>query len=67
MSEPWPVRFFRLQSLILNSHRVFILAGLYMVGNILAYYALARVEASAYTVFLQLKVIHRLNSSFYTV
>lgn len=58
MSEPMTARLFKLQALVMHSHKVLVLAALYMVGNILAYYALARVEASTYTVFLQLKVRH---------
>lgn len=58
MNDSWGARMLRLQALIFNSHRVIVLAGLYMTGNILAYYALARVEASTYTVFLQLKVFY---------
>jgi hypothetical protein len=56
MNDSWTASFFRLQYLIRKSHKVVVLAVLYLVGNILAYYALARVEASTYTVFLQLKV-----------
>lgn len=43
--------------LILNARKVIILVVLYSVGNILSYYALARVDASAYTVCLQLKAL----------
>ena len=57
IDDRWGARFLRLSTLILNSHRVFVLSLLYMIGNLLAYYALARVEASTYTVFMQLKVI----------
>ena len=47
----------RLLFLLLNSHKVIILAAGYMVSNLLSYFALARVDAASYTVFLQLKVI----------
>ena len=39
-----------------NSHKVIVLVILYSVANILSYYALARVDASVYTVCLQLKI-----------
>lgn len=47
---------FRLIYLLKNCHKVVVLSGTYMIQNILTYYALARVDASSYTVFLQLKV-----------
>lgn len=47
----------RLLFLLLNSHKVIILAAGYMVSNLLSYFALARVDAASYTVCLQLKVL----------
>lgn len=41
--------------LALNARKIVVLVVLYSVGNVLAYYALARVDAAAYTVCLQLK------------
>ncbi len=43
--------------LILNSRKIIVVVTLYAINNILAYYALARVEASVYSVILQLKVL----------
>ena len=42
--------------LVLNSRKIILVVTLYAINNILAYYALARVEASVYSVILQLKV-----------
>lgn len=36
-----------------NSQKIVVLVFLYALSNLLAYYALARVDASAYTVLLQ--------------
>eukprot|EP00607_Mallomonas_marina_P003649 CAMPEP_0182424104 /NCGR_PEP_ID=MMETSP1167-20130531/10255_1 /TAXON_ID=2988 /ORGANISM="Mallomonas Sp, Strain CCMP3275" /LENGTH=343 /DNA_ID=CAMNT_0024603653 /DNA_START=150 /DNA_END=1181 /DNA_ORIENTATION=+ len=47
--------FYKLLWLAAHSSKVIVLVILYSVGNILAYYALARVDAAAYTVCLQLK------------
>ncbi len=55
-NDSWTTAFSRLFVLLKNSHKVIVLAGLYMTGNILSYYTLARVDASLYTVFQQLKV-----------
>lgn len=41
--------------LAFNARKIIILVVLYSVGNVLSYYALARVDAAAYTVCLQLK------------
>lgn len=49
--------FYKLLWLATHSKKIIVLVILYTVGNILAYYALARVEAAAYTVCLQLKAI----------
>ena len=43
--------------LTVNSKKVIVLVILYSTANILAYYALERVEASVYTVTLQMKII----------
>lgn len=48
--------FTKLLWLALNSRKIIILVVMYMMTNMLAYYALARVEASVYTVILQLKI-----------
>ena len=42
--------------LLLNARKVIVLVILYSVANITSYYALARVDASVYTVLLQLKI-----------
>eukprot|EP01041_Mallomonas_annulata_P007860 gene7860-16084_t len=47
--------FTKLLWLAVNARKVIVLVILYSIGNILAYYALARVDAAAYTVCLQLK------------
>ncbi len=49
--------FSKLWWLAVNSKKVIVLVILYSTANILAYYALERVEASVYTVTLQLKII----------
>lgn len=41
---------------IANASKIIVLVILYSMSNILSYYALARVEAAAYTVMLQLKI-----------
>ena len=41
--------------LALNSKKIIVLVILYSIANILSYYALARVDASVYTVLLQVK------------
>jgi 6-phosphogluconolactonase (cycloisomerase 2 family) len=41
--------------LIVSSKKVVLLVILYAVANILAYYALARVDAAVYTVLLQVR------------
>lgn len=43
--------------LVTHSHKVIVLVVVYTVANILSYYALARVDASVYTVMLQLKIL----------
>lgn len=50
--------------LIFNSKRIIVLVVLYSLANILTYYALARVEASVYSVLLQLKI---LTTAFFAV
>lgn len=42
--------------LLIHSKKIIILVILYSVANIMSYYALARVDASVYTVLLQLKI-----------
>jgi len=49
--------FSKLLWLAVNAKKIILLVVLYSIGNILAYFALARVEASAYTVCLQLKAL----------
>lgn len=39
--------------LLIHSQKIIVLVLLYSAANLLAYYALARVEASVYTVLLQ--------------
>mmetsp|Transcript_20497 Transcript_20497/g.45611 ORF Transcript_20497/g.45611 Transcript_20497/m.45611 type:complete len:340 (-) Transcript_20497:8-1027(-) len=48
---------YKLIWLIINSRKVVVLVVLYAMSNLLSYYALARVDASAYTVLLQLKIL----------
>jgi hypothetical protein len=55
-TESWGGVAFKLYTLLRNSHKVIVLAGLYMVGNMLSYFTLARVDASMYTVCQQLRV-----------
>lgn len=55
-TESWGGVASKLFTLLRNSHRVIVLAALYMVGNMLSYYTLARVDASLYTVCQQLRV-----------
>lgn len=47
------VGFGKLIWLIMNAKKIVVLVFLYSASNILSYYALARVEAAAYTVLLQ--------------
>ena len=47
------VGFAKLSWLVLNSKRIIVLVLLYSLANLLTYYALARVEASVYSVLLQ--------------
>ena len=42
--------------LLVNAQKIIVLVILYSVANITSYYALARVDASVYTVLLQLKI-----------
>jgi UDP-sugar transporter A1/2/3 len=42
--------------LVTHSRKIIILVVLYSIANIMSYYALARVDASVYTVLLQLKI-----------
>lgn len=42
--------------LVLNAKKIVVLVILYSIANITSYYALARVDASVYTVLLQLKI-----------
>ena len=44
---------YKLLWLILNARKIVVLVILYALSNLLSYYALARVDASAYTVLLQ--------------
>lgn len=46
----------KLMWLMLNARKIVVLVILYSVANITSYYALARVDASVYTVLLQLKI-----------
>lgn len=48
--------FGKLLWLTVHSKKIIILVILYSIANILSYFALARVDASAYTVLLQLKI-----------
>lgn len=41
--------------LIINARKIVVLVFLYALSNLLSYYALARVDASAYTVLLQVR------------
>ena len=43
----------KLSWLLVNSKRIILLVVLYSIANLLTYYALARVEASVYSVLLQ--------------
>jgi solute carrier family 35 (UDP-sugar transporter), member A1/2/3 len=43
--------------LIINGKKVIVLVLLYSIANLLSYYALARVDASVYSVLLQLKIV----------
>jgi hypothetical protein len=43
--------------LIRHSSKVIVLVILYALSNLLSYYALARVDASAYTVLLQVRCL----------
>ena len=45
--------FSKLLWLLIHSQKIIVLVLLYSAANLLAYYALARVEASVYTVLLQ--------------
>ncbi len=47
----------KLMWLALHGKRIILLVILYSVANLLAYYALARVDASVYSVLLQLKIV----------
>ena len=47
---------FKLIWLIRHSRKIIVLVIIYSIANILSYYALARVDASVYTVLLQLKI-----------
>jgi len=47
----------RLLYLLLSSSNIIVLVVIYAVSNILVYYALARVDASLYTVISQLKIL----------
>lgn len=49
--------FYKLIWLIRHSYKVVVLVFLYAASNMLSYYALARVDASAYTVLLQVNAI----------
>mmetsp|Transcript_10140 Transcript_10140/g.15165 ORF Transcript_10140/g.15165 Transcript_10140/m.15165 type:complete len:388 (+) Transcript_10140:68-1231(+) len=49
--------FAKLLWLVLHAQKIIVLVLLYSAGNLLAYYALARIEASVYTVLLQLKIL----------
>lgn len=42
--------------LILRAHKIIVLVVLYSIANLLAYYALARVDAAVYTVVLQVSL-----------
>jgi UDP-sugar transporter A1/2/3 len=46
----------KLMWLVLHSKQIIVLVILYSVANVMSYYALARVDASVYTVLLQLKI-----------
>jgi len=48
--------FGKLLWLTIHSRKIIVLVILYSIANILSYFALARVDASAYTVLLQLKI-----------
>jgi hypothetical protein len=53
--------------LLLNSTKIILLVVSYAVANILAYYALARVDAAVYTVLLQvsqLQILYGLTSTY---
>lgn len=45
--------FSKLIWLLINAKRIIVLVVLYSIANLLTYYALARVEASVYSVLLQ--------------
>ena len=53
LSDAQGIGFGKLLWLIRHSFKVIVLVILYALSNLLAYYALARVDASAYTVLLQ--------------
>lgn len=46
--------------LVRNCSKIILLVILYAMSNLLSYYALARVDASAYTVLLQVRLICQL-------
>lgn len=47
---------YKLYWLVKHSRKIIVLVIIYSIANILSYYALARVDASVYTVLLQLKI-----------
>eukprot|EP01038_Epipyxis_sp_PR26KG_P011301 gene11301-15161_t len=56
--------FYKLLWLLIHSRKIILLVVLYSVGNLLAYYSLARVDAAVYTVLLQLKIF---STAFFAV